>query len=164
MSNISVTTQQSTIAVTQTSGITVVVPTGQTIDVSVPNSTVNVTNTTDDIVILTGGTLNITSGDYLATLTTSTTAVNQVIDTFSAATYRTVKYLVSMTSGSAYQAVEILITHNGTTAYQTVYADIATGANLAAFAVDISGGLVRLLTTPVNAVTVYRATRTTLVV
>jgi hypothetical protein len=71
---------------------------------------------------------------------------------------------VSITSGSAYQAVEILVTHNGTTAYQTVYADIATGANLAAFTVDISGGLVRLLTTPVNAITVYRVTKTTIVV
>jgi hypothetical protein len=164
MSDISVTTQQSVIAVTQTSGISVVTPTGQTIDVAVPNSTVNVTNTTDDITILTAGTLNITSGDYLATLTTATTAVNQVVDSFSSATYRTVKYLVSITSGSSYQAMELLVVHDDTTASQTVYADIATGSNLAAFAVDISGGLVRLLTTPVNAVTAYRVTRTTLVV
>jgi hypothetical protein len=287
MSNISVTTTQSVIDVTQTSGITVVTPTGQTIAVEVPNSSVSVTNTTDDITVLTNGTLNITTGitDRLVagsnqvilntnatmtfpnnvidfgsqtadlksssyselwyrnanptptagqgiqtyiwswenqagiavesvdngykewyfnangttqfpnytfpaadgtasqvlttngsgvlawttlnpttTLTTSTTAVNQVVDSFAAATYRTAKYLVSITSGSAYQAVEILVTHNGTTAYQTVYADIATGANLAAFTVDITGGLVRLLTTPVNAVTVYRVTKTTLVV
>jgi hypothetical protein len=164
MSNISVTTQQSVIAVTQTSGITVTTPEGQTIAVTVPNSTVTVTNTTDDITIVTGGTVDFTADDYLATLTTSTTAVNQVVDTFAAATYRTVKYLVSITSGSSYQAMELLVVHDGTTASQTVYADIATGSNLAAFAVDISGASVRLLTTPVNAVTVYQVTRTTLVV
>jgi hypothetical protein len=164
MSNITVTTLQSTIDVTQTSGITVVTPTGQTIDVTVPNSTVNVTNTTDDITIVTAGTVDFTADDYLATLTTATTAVNQVVDSFSAATYRTVKYLVSITSGSSYQAMEVLVVHDGTTANQTVYADIATGSNLATFSVDISGGLVRLLTTPVNAVTVYKVTRTTLVV
>lgn len=57
MSNISVTTTQSVIAVTDTSGITVTTPEGQTINVEVPNSTVNVTNTTDNITVLTGGTL-----------------------------------------------------------------------------------------------------------
>jgi len=57
MSNISVTTVQNTIAVTETSGITVTTPEGQTIDVTVPNSSVNVTNTTDNITVLTAGTL-----------------------------------------------------------------------------------------------------------
>jgi len=242
MSDISVTTQQSVIAVTQTSGITVTTPTGQTIDVNVPNSSVDVTNTTDDITILTSGqlyinssgvitsvngntgpivvltTTNIAEGTNLyyttarantdfdtrlatktttnlaegtnlyftdarveshvfseitidnrsylntAILTTSTTGADQVVDTFSAATYRTVKYLVSISSGTEYQAVEVLVVHNGTTAQQTVYADITTGVNLATFTVDIAGGSVRLLTTPVNAVTVYKVTRTALVV
>lgn len=62
MSNISVTTVQNTIEVTETSGITVTTPEGQTINVEVPNSSVNVTNTTDDITILTAGTLNIQTG------------------------------------------------------------------------------------------------------
>lgn len=57
MSNISVTTQQSVIDVTTNSGITVTTPTGQIIDVQVPNSSVNVTTTTDDITVLTSGTL-----------------------------------------------------------------------------------------------------------
>jgi len=57
MSNILVTTTQSVIDVTDTSGITVTTPEGQTINVEVPNSTVNVTNTTDQITVLTGGTL-----------------------------------------------------------------------------------------------------------
>ena len=241
MSNISVTTVQSVIDVTNTSGITVVTPEGQTIAVIVPNSTVNVTNTTDDITILTAGTLNINSSGVItsvngntgpivvldtddiaegtnkyfstalarasvssgtgvtydtgtgvisigqavgttsavtfgsvsvdgvavadtATLTTTATTADQVVDSFSAATYRTAKYLVSITSGADYQAMEVLVVHNGTTAQQTTYADIQTNTNLATFSVDISGGSVRLLTTPVNAVTVYKVTRTAIAV
>jgi hypothetical protein len=295
MSNITVTTNQQVIDVTNTSGITVTVPTGQTIDVTVPNTTVSVTNTTDDITILTAGTIiqqsgitsvngntgpvvvldtddilegtnkyfsqalaraslsagtgisydnatgvitntsintnttytqNISSttgganlnlvgsdattdtvkfadgtgvavaftdantatisiGQSVATtdsvtfgsvnldsraildtltLTTSATTANQVLDSFSAATYRTAKYLISITSGSAYHSIEMLVNHNGTTANQTTYADLPTGTSLATFSVDISGGNVRLLSTPANAVTVYNVTRTAIVV
>jgi len=273
MSNISVTTTQSVIDVTQNSGITVTTPEGQTIDVSVPNSSVNVTNTTDDITILTAGTLNIQAGGITsvngntgpivvlttdninegstnqyftnararsaisasdggglgslsynnstgvitytgasdsevralftggtgvtittgtiaigqavattdsvtfasvsldsravldtAELTTSTTGADQVVDSFSAATYRTAKYLVSISSGTDYQSVEVLVVHDGTTASQTTYADIATNASLATFSVDINAGVVRLLTTPVNAVTAYKVARTAVVV
>jgi hypothetical protein len=68
MSNISVTTTQSVIAVTQTGGITVTTPEGQTIAVTVPNSSVNVTNTTDDITITEVG---ITNTDQLIEGTTN---------------------------------------------------------------------------------------------
>jgi hypothetical protein len=332
MSNISVTTNQTVIDVTQTSGIQVTTPEGQTIAVTVPNSTVSVTNTTDDITILTAGTLNIntegvvtsvngdtgpavvlttsdinegtnlyytstranndfdtrlatktttnlaegtnlyyttsrsnsdfdtrlatkttdnlnegTTNQYFttararqaitasdtgglgslsydnstgvitytgasdaevralftggtgvtittgtiaigqavgtadavqfgsinldnhaildtATLTTSATTADQVIDTVSAAAYRTVKYVISVSSGTDYQAVEMLVVHNGTTATQTTYADLSTGVSLATFTVDINSGNVRLLTTPVNAVTAYKVTRTAIAV
>jgi len=99
-----------------------------------------------------------------ATLTTSATTADQVLDSFSASTYRTAKYLVSISSGTDYQSVEILVVHNGTTANQTTYADLATNTSLASFNVDISAGNVRLLTTPANAVTVYKVTRTAIVV
>ena len=68
MSNISVTTTQNVIAVTQTGGITVTTPEGQTIAVTVPNSSVNVTNTTDDITITEVG---ITNTDQLIEGTTN---------------------------------------------------------------------------------------------
>ena len=68
MSNIQVTTTQNVIDVTNTSGITVTTPEGQTIAVTVPNSTVNVTNTTDDITILTAGTLNINTGNAVTSV------------------------------------------------------------------------------------------------
>ena len=68
MSNISVTTTQSVIAVTETGGITVTTPEGQTINVEVPNSSVNVTTTTDDIAITEVG---ITNTDQLIEGTTN---------------------------------------------------------------------------------------------
>jgi hypothetical protein len=99
-----------------------------------------------------------------ATLTTSATTANQVVDSFSTSVYRTAKYVVSVSSGAEYHSFEILVNHNGTVANQTTYADLPTGASLASFSADISGGLVRLLTTPTNAVTVYKVTRTAIAV
>jgi hypothetical protein len=99
-----------------------------------------------------------------ATLTTSATTADQVLDSFSAATYRTAKYVISISSGSDYQSIEMLVVHNGTTASQTTYADVVTNASLATFSVDINGGNVRLLTTPQNAVTVYKVAKTAIVV
>lgn len=98
------------------------------------------------------------------TLTTSATTADQVLDSFSSSTYRTAKYLISVSSGTDYHSFEMLVNHNGTTANQTTYADLATNTSLATFTVEISGGLVRLLTTPTNAVTVYNVTRTAIVV
>ena len=131
--------------------------------VSGANSTVNLYN---DVIVAgdltVNGAFNIGSMSIdnrvyydTATLTTSATTANQVADTWSATTYRTVKYTISITSGSNYHSVEMLVTHNGTTAYQTTFADIYTGSSLSTFAVDISGGNVRLLVTPANAITTY---------
>ena len=115
---------------------------------------------------VTFGSVNIDSRAVIdtATLTTSTTSANQVIDSFTAAAYRTAKYIISITSGTDYQSAELLVVHNGTTASQTTYADVVTNASLASFSVDISGGNVRLLTTPTNAVTVYKVAKTAIVV
>jgi len=95
-----------------------------------------------------------------ATLTTTTTNANQVVDSFTAATFRCVKYLIQVTSGSSYQVSEILAIHDGSTVYLTEYASIVTGSDLATFDSDINSGNVRLLTTPTNASTVVKVTRT----
>jgi len=164
MADITVTIPNSTFTIdTISNGIEVTTPTSVEVNVDSNSNTIDITNTPQQITVLTSGTLNITSSDYLATLTTSTTAANQVVDTFAVATYRTAKYLASISSGSSYQALEILVTHDGTTAVQATYGDLPTSTNLAAFTVDISGSNVRLLTTPTNAVTVYKVTRTTIV-
>ncbi len=99
-----------------------------------------------------------------ATLTTSTISPNQVVTAFAVATYRSAKFQIQVTSGSAYQMTEVLVIHDGTTAYMTEYGTVNTGSILATFDTDISGGSVRLLTTPVNAVTVYKTLRTAITV
>ena len=95
-----------------------------------------------------------------ASLTTSTTNSNQVVDSFAAATFRCAKFLIQVTSGSSYQSSELLAIHDGSTVYITEYASISTGSTLATFDADINSGNVRLLTTPANAVTVVKVTRT----
>lgn len=90
-------------------------------------------------------------------LTTSTTAANQVVETLPSATYRTVKFLVQVVSGTAYQTTEILAVHSGTTVYMTEFGTVQTGATLASFDMDILSGNIRLLVTPVNAVTTIKS-------
>jgi len=140
-------------------GVTVSYTDADTATISIGQSVA----TTDAV---TFGSVNIDNRALLdtATLTTSSTTADQVLDSFSSSTYRTAKYIISITSGTDYQSVEMLVVHNGTTASQTTYADVATNTNLATFTVDINGGNVRLLTTPVNAVTVYKVTKTAIVV
>jgi hypothetical protein len=94
------------------------------------------------------------------TLTTSATTANQVLDSIAIATFRSVKYQISITSGSAYHMTEVSIIHDGTDAYITEYGTILTGASLASFDADISTGNLRLLTTPTNAVTTYKVMAT----
>lgn len=95
-----------------------------------------------------------------ASLDTSATTPNQVLNSFSTSTVRSAKYIVQISSGSEYQVVEVLVIHNGSTAFATYYADLRTGSNLTEFAVQVSGGNCELLVTPYNAVTKYRASTT----
>ena len=99
-----------------------------------------------------------------AILTTAATTANQVVDQTAIATYRTVEYLISIISGSAYQTTKIVIIHDGTSVYITEFGTVLTGALLASFSADISGGNLRLLTTPINAVTTYKVHKTAIMV
>jgi hypothetical protein len=96
----------------------------------------------------------------LVSFSTSATTPNQIADINSSTTYRTVKYIVSITSGTSYQSCELLVCHNGTTAKVTEYANIYTGSALSTFDADLSGGSIRLLVTPVNAITTYKILKT----
>jgi hypothetical protein len=101
-----------------------------------------------------------------ASLTTTTTTADQIVDSWSVSTYRTAKYLLQVhdTNSNEYHTSEILLTHNGTTVFLTEYAIIFTAASLATFNADISGGNVRLLVTPTNADNVVKAYRQLLTV
>lgn len=79
--------------------------------------------------------------------------VDQAIDTFPVASYRTVKYVLSISdpNTSTYQATEILANHDGTNTYSTEYATLLTGNQLCTFKTDIAGGNMRLIVTPLVA-------------
>ena len=84
---------------------------------------------------------------------TTATITQTAIDVFSATTYRSAKYIIQATNSTNYHYTEVAIVHDGTTAYATEFATMFTGSSLVSFAVDISGGNVRLLATATNATT-----------
>lgn len=83
----------------------------------------------------------------------SATTADQVADSFSASTYRSVKYVISVTdpTNSNYQATELLVLSDGTNTFTTEYATLTSNTALATFRSDISAGNVRLLYTPLIA-------------
>lgn len=91
-----------------------------------------------------------------STLTTSTTTADQVAMTLSATTYRTIKLFVQVTSSTSYHSQEILMVHDGSLVYMTEYAIVNNGSIISTFDADISGGNIRFLVTPTNAVTTYK--------
>lgn len=104
--------------------------------------------------------INGNSDIFAIDLTTSSTTSDQIFHTLDSTTYRSAKYLIQLKSGSSYQIEELLVIHDGTSAYITEYAVTRSGLNLSTFDADVSGGNLRLLVTPLNAVTVYKATCT----
>lgn len=92
----------------------------------------------------------------------TTTSASQVVDTFSAADYRTAKYLVSMSHATlGYHATEILVIHDGTLVYITEYATVFTQAALGTFDGSIVSGMARLTVTPINTNTTIKLQRIT---
>ena len=109
---------------------------------------------------LTASTL-LTDGAFSSVTATTTTTSQTAVDTFAAATYRSVKYQIQITRGSEYHITEVFIVHDGTTSYGTEYATIKTGSSLASFDTDIDSGNVRLLATPTSSSsTVFKLVRT----
>jgi hypothetical protein len=91
-----------------------------------------------------------------STLVTSATTANQVALSIDASSFRTAKMVVQVTSGSNYHSQEILMVHDDSQVYMTEYAMVNTGAIGSTFDGDISGGNMRFLVTPTNAVTTYK--------
>lgn len=109
---------------------------------------------------LTVGSMQITSNTYVAAGLTQ-----KVVDTFSVASYRTGKYLVSVTddtSPASFQSSEILVMQDGSSSYLTEYAVVRTGSSLGTFASDISSGNARLLFTPTVANSTIKFSKTLL--
>lgn len=94
---------------------------------------------------------------------TNTTPGQTIVDTFSATTYRTTKYLIEVKNASTgYMAEELLLTHDGTTVTITEYAVVNSVALFCTFDADINAGNVRLLATPTSNAT-FKIARTMIV-
>ena len=109
---------------------------------------------------------SLTYGQFVDnTVALTTTAANQVIDTFSAVDYRSSKYIIqAVCDGVGIHSTEVLIIHNGATVYITEYATLFTGTSL--FTVDASivgdPAEVQVTVTPTNANTTFDVVRTSL--
>ena len=93
--------------------------------------------------------------------TTSSSAAN--MDTFTAATFRSAKYQVSIvdSTNTRFGIYEIFVTHDGSSAYITAQGISDTGENLATFSADINSGSVRVRVVPISdASTVFKFVRT----
>lgn len=74
-----------------------------------------------------------------------------VIDSFSSATYRGAKYIITIRHDTEYNIVEALLVHNGTTATVTVYGEVATSNSLGDISANISSSTVQLIYTGTSA-------------
>ena len=81
---------------------------------------------------------------------TSTSSMQQVIDSWPTASFRTAHYMLQITdtTAAAYQASQIMLLQDGTDVYLTEYADIYTATSLGSWSADISSGIVELRFTP----------------
>ena len=92
----------------------------------------------------------------------TTTTAAQIVNTFNASSYRTVKYLVSISHATlGYHATEILLIHDGTDAHILEYGTIYTLSALATFSASIVSNVVRLTATPINTNTTIKFQRIT---
>jgi hypothetical protein len=91
---------------------------------------------------------NTATGNRTVVQSTTATVAQTAIDTWSTSTYRTAKYIVSMSSGANYHAIELLIIHNGTTPTITQYAEVIIGSSLATFDASIASTTLTLLANP----------------
>ena len=90
-----------------------------------------------------------------ALLGTATTSLSDtsatVVDSWSATTYNSAKYIVQMKNGTDIEVLEVLVTVDGNNnVYLTEYADIISNAQIGTTDADFSGGNVRLLVTSAN--------------
>ena len=86
------------------------------------------------------------SSDALTTTSTSADTISSI----SATVFRSATFQVQITRGTQYHMTTINVIHNGTVAFMSEYGTIRTGAVLATFDADISGGNLRLRATPTS--------------
>ena len=98
-----------------------------------------------------GATLN--NSDLVDATTTVASSATSVLNTFSASSFRSAKYFISITdaTNSRFEVVEANVTHDGTNAYISTFGSTTdyTGP-LTTFSADINSGNVRVLVTNIS--------------
>lgn len=113
--------------------------------------------------IVNTNTIKLDNQSLLSTGNFTTSSTSPVtVDTFSTSLYRTAKYTMQLTYNTQYHSEEITIIHDGTTPKIAEYGVIYSinGNSLGSFDVDISGGNVELIFTPVHYPTTLKFNRT----
>ena len=91
------------------------------------------------------------TGHSNASSTLTTTATTQVaLHNLSISAYAGAEVFITAVQGNVRHITKLLITHDASDAYATEYGEILSGASLATYDVDLSGGNIRLLTTPAS--------------
>jgi hypothetical protein len=109
-----------------------------------------------NVVLKSGGTftgpVGIVDSVIFSGNTTLATVSQTTIDSFSASSYRSCKYLVQITDNISnyYHVTELLLIWDGTTVQKVEYAVVTTAGELGTFDADINSGNVRLLLTATN--------------
>ncbi|NBR37041.1 MAG: hypothetical protein EBT80_06730 [Chitinophagales bacterium] len=85
--------------------------------------------------------------------TTSSTSQVGIHSALPIATYRSVEYTIQATQGTNFHTTKIIALHDGSLAYPTEYGSVYNTAAVATYDVDVSGGNMRLLTTPASSST-----------
>lgn len=81
------------------------------------------------------------------------------IDTFSAGSFRTAKYLVQANSADSFHSSEAVVIHDGSTAYVAEYGIVYSNNSLYTLSADINTGNVRLRATPAVSGTTFKTKR-----
>ena len=122
------------------------------------NDTIIISETlSSNVVLKTGGTftgaVGIVDSQIASGNATFASGSQQTIDTFSASSYRSAKYLVQVTDNVSnyYHVTELLLIWNASTVQKVEYAVVTTAGELGTFDADINSGNVRLLFTASNA-------------
>jgi hypothetical protein len=119
-------------------------------------TTINLTSAalnTDTVEVLSYGRAYIidqTSSWILSSAATTTTAVDQVIDTFNVAEFSSMKFIIQIKNGSDIHCTELLLMHDGTTVYTSEYGTMFSALSLGSFDASITSGICSVLFTPVN--------------
>jgi hypothetical protein len=124
------------------------------------NDTIIISETlSSNVVLKTGGTftgnvsvqgsLNLVDAAFYSGNTSLATVSQTVIDSFSASTFRSAKYLVQITDNVSnyYHVTELMFIWNGSSVQKIEYAVVTTAGELGTFDADINSGNVRLLLT-----------------